>query len=92
MKRLNLLFIGMLVSTQLLFAGGLVTNINGSAAWIRTLSRNATLGVDAVYFNPAGLSQMSNGLHLSLSNQTIMQTRTISYSAVWARTIPSENL
>ena len=77
MKRMNLLVIGMLVSSQILMAGGLVTNTNQSAAWVRTLSRNATLGVDAVYFNPAGLAQLSNGLHLSLSNQTIMQTRTI---------------
>ena len=78
MKRLNLLFIGMLVSTQLLLAGGLVTNTNQSAAWARTLSRNATLGIDGVYFNPAGLAQLNNGLHLSLSNQSIFQTRTIS--------------
>ena len=77
MKRLNLLFVGMLVSSQFLMAGGLITNTNQSAAWVRTLSRNATLGVDAVYFNPAGLAQLSNGLHLSLSNQTIIQTRTI---------------
>ena len=77
MKRMNVLMIGMLISSQFLFAGGLVTNTNGSAAWVRTLSRNATLGVDAVYFNPAGLAQFSNGLHLSISNQTIFQTRTI---------------
>lgn len=78
MKRMNLLVIGMLVSSQLLLAGGnLKTNTNGSAAWVRTLSRNATLGVDAVYFNPAGLAQLKNGLHLSISNQTIFQTRTI---------------
>lgn len=70
----------MLISSQLLWAGGLVTNTNGSAAWVRTLSRNATLGVDAVYFNPAGLAQLSNGLHLSISNQSIFQTRTISSS------------
>jgi long-chain fatty acid transport protein len=78
MKRMNLLVIGMLISSQFLFAGGLVTNTNGSAAWARTLSRNATLGIDGVYFNPAGLAQLSNGLHLSLSNQSIFQTRTIS--------------
>jgi long-subunit fatty acid transport protein len=77
MKRLNLLLIGMLVSSQFIMAGGLVTNTNQSAAWVRTLSRNATLGVDAVYFNPAGLAQLSNGLHLSISNQSIWQTRTI---------------
>ena len=41
------------------------------------MSRNATLGVDAIYFNPAGLAQLDNGLHLSLSNQSIWQTRTV---------------
>ena len=80
MKRLNLMFIGMLISSQFLLAGGLVTNTNGSAAWVRTLSRNAALGVDAVYFNPAGLAQLGNGLHLSLSNQSIFQTRSITSS------------
>ncbi|MDF1575472.1 MAG: outer membrane beta-barrel protein [Bacteroidales bacterium] len=78
MKRMNLLVLGMLVSSQILMAGGLVTNVNQSAAWVRMLARNATLGVDAVYFNPAGLAQLNNGLHLSVSNQTIFQTRTIS--------------
>jgi len=78
MKRMYLLVIGVLVSSQLLMAGGLVTNTNQSAAWVRMLSRNATLGVDAVFFNPAGLAQFNNGLHLSVSNQTIFQTRNIS--------------
>ncbi len=78
MKRLNVLLIGLLVSSQMLMAGALVTNTNGSSAWVRILSRNATLGVDAVYFNPAGLAQLNNGLHFSISNQSIWQTRTIS--------------
>jgi long-subunit fatty acid transport protein len=80
MKRLNLLVVGMLMSSAFLFAGGLVTNTNQSAAWARTLSRNASLDIDGVYFNPAGLGFMSNGLHLSLSNQSIFQTRTITSS------------
>lgn len=78
MKRLNLLLVIMLVSSPLLMAGALKTNTNQSAAWVRTMSRNATLGIDAVYFNPAGLSQLSNGLHLSVSNQSIFQTRNVS--------------
>jgi len=77
MKRINLLVIGLLVSSQILLAGGLVTNTNGSAAWVRSISRNATLGIDGVYFNPAGLAQLKNGLHLSISNQIIFQNRTI---------------
>jgi len=78
MKRLNLLLVVMLISSPILMAGGLKTNTNQSAAWVRTMSRNATLGIDAVYYNPAGLSQLNNGLHLSLSNQSIFQTRTVS--------------
>lgn len=78
MKRLNLLLVFALLSSQILMAGGLKTNTNQSAAWVRTMSRNATLGIDAVYFNPAGLSQLNNGLHLSISNQSIFQTRTVS--------------
>ena len=66
-----------LASTSFLFAGGLVTNTNQSAAWVRTLSRNATLDADAIYFNPAGIAQFKNGLHLSISNQSIFQTRQI---------------
>jgi long-subunit fatty acid transport protein len=77
MKRMNFLLVFMLVSSQILMAGGLKTNVNQSAAWARTLSRDATLDIDAVYFNPAGLAHMSNGLHLSLSNMSIFQTRTI---------------
>lgn len=78
MKRMNFLLVFMLVSSQIVLAGGLKTNINQSAAWARTLSREATLDIDGVHFNPAGLAHLSNGLHLSLSNQSIWQTRTIS--------------
>ena len=77
MKRLNLFIIALLVSTPMVFGGGIVTNTNQSAAWARTLTRHASEGVDAVYYNPAGLAQLNNGFHFSLSNQTIIQTRTI---------------
>ncbi len=77
MKRLNLLILAVLVSTQVLYAGALVTNTNQSAAWARLLTRHATYGIDAAYFNPAGLTKLDNGFHFSLSNQTITQSRTI---------------
>ncbi len=60
-----------------MFAGGLVTNTNHSASYTRMQCRDATLGIDAVYFNPAGLTKLNDGLHLSISNQTISQTQTI---------------
>ena len=66
--------------TGSLFAGGLVTNTNQSASWVRLPSRNASTEADAVYYNPAGLMRLDNGFHLSISNQTIFQTREIDNS------------
>src|SRR5664279_1392181 len=76
MRKLLTFFASMLITGSLL-AGGIVTNTNQSAAWVRLPSRNASVGIDAVYFNPAGLMKLGNGFHISLSNQSIMQTRTI---------------
>ena len=60
-----------------MFAGGLVTNTNQSASWVRLPSRNASTDIDAAYFNPAGLMKLENGFHISVSNQSIWQTRKI---------------
>lgn len=60
-----------------LFAGGLVTNTNQSASWVRLPARNASVNIDAVYYNPAGLMKLDNGLHFSVSNQTIFQTKEV---------------
>ena len=60
-----------------LFAGGLVTNTNQSASWVRLPSRNASTNIDAVYFNPAGLMKLENGFHFSISNQTIFQNKEV---------------
>jgi long-subunit fatty acid transport protein len=61
----------------LVFAGGLVTNTNQSAAWVRMPSQNATTSIAAVYFNPAGVMRLNNGFHVSFSNQIISQTREV---------------
>jgi long-chain fatty acid transport protein len=79
MRKILTLITGTMITGTLL-AGGLVTNTNQSAAWVRMPSRNATVEIDAVYNNPAGLMKLENGLHISLSNQTIFQTRTITSS------------
>ncbi len=64
-----------------IFAGGLMTNTNQSASFNRNPSRGASLDLDAVYFNPAGLGFLTNGFHLSLNNQTIFQNRVIETTA-----------
>jgi long-subunit fatty acid transport protein len=76
MRKLFTIVAAMFITGSLL-AGGLVTNINQSAAWVRLPSRNASIGIDAVYYNPAGLMSMENGFHLNISNQSVLQNRTI---------------
>ena len=62
MKRFTLILLGMILSSTFVMAGGLVHNTNQSAAWSRMLSRGATLDIDAVYYNPAGLTKLKDGL------------------------------
>ncbi len=76
MKKILTIFSALALSGTL-FAGGLVTNNNQSALFTRLQSRNASTSVDAVYYNPAGLVKLGDGLHISISNQTIGQTKTV---------------
>ncbi len=76
MKKIFTLILAAAACGQL-FAGGIVTNTNQSAQFVRMLSRNASTQIDAVYFNPAGVIRMDDGFHFSLHNQTIFQTKTI---------------
>ncbi|MDX8340803.1 hypothetical protein SLH46_16520 [Draconibacterium sp. IB214405] len=76
MKKLTLM-VAFSMLLQLAFAGGLLTNYNQSAQYIRMLSRNAALEIDAVFYNPAGLVKMEDGWHFAFYSQTIFQTRDI---------------
>lgn len=77
MKRTFLvsLMIGAMALTSL--AGGLLTNTNQSAQFVRMLSRNASTQIDAVYFNPAGLIKLEDGWHFALNNQSIFQEKSV---------------
>ena len=72
-----LTFVVSLFITGSLLAGGLVTNNNQSAMFTRLQNRNASTGIDAVYFNPAGLAKLGNGFFASINNQTITQTQKV---------------
>lgn len=61
-------------------AGGLLTNTNQNIAFNRMMSREASIGIDGVYYNPAGVAFMKEGHHLSINLQTAWQTRTIENS------------
>jgi long-chain fatty acid transport protein len=77
MRKIGTIFVIGLLLVGFAFAGGIVHNTNNSADFIRLMNRNASTDVDAVYFNPAGLTYLNDGLHFYLSSQTIYQTRTI---------------
>jgi long-subunit fatty acid transport protein len=76
MRKLFTSVFALLIAGQV-FAGGLVTNTNQSTSWVRLPSRNASTSIDAVFYNPAGLTKLENGFHFSLSNQTIFQTKDV---------------
>ena len=76
MKKLGVLAAFMMVASMA-FSSGILTNTNQSAQFIRMLSRNASLGIDGVYYNPAGLIKLDDGWHFSVNSQTIWQTRSI---------------
>lgn len=76
MKKFTLFFASLML-IQIAFAGGLVTNTNQSAQFIRMMSRNASTGIDAVYFNPGGLTKLSDGLHFAVYSQSILQDKNI---------------
>ncbi|MCG6186061.1 OmpP1/FadL family transporter [Maribellus maritimus] len=76
MKKLTL-FAAFFMLIQVTFAGGILTNTNQSAQFIRMMSRNASTDIDAVYFNPAGLIKLEDGWHFAFYSQTIFQDKTV---------------
>ncbi|MBR3855468.1 MAG: outer membrane protein transport protein [Bacteroidaceae bacterium] len=57
------------------FAGGLLTNTNQSASFVRNPARFASLSTDAIYFNPAGTAFFNEGWSFSANWQMIWQQR-----------------
>jgi long-chain fatty acid transport protein len=66
-----------IASSSATFAGGLLTNTNQHVAFNRMMSREASIGIDGVYYNPAGVVFMGEGNHLAINWQMAYQTRTI---------------
>lgn len=76
MRRL-LSTVALITATGTAMAGGLLTNTNQNIAFNRMMSREASIGIDGVYTNPAGVVFMAPGHHLSLNWQMATQTREI---------------
>lgn len=78
MNKLKLMCIALAMTTlSTAQAGGILTNTNQSITFLRNPARDAAIGIDGVYSNPAGVVFLGNGLHLSFNWQVAHQTRTI---------------
>ena len=78
MKKINLVLLGvMLTAATKATAGGILTNTNQSIDFLRNPARDAAIGLDGVYSNPAGVAFLPEGFYLGLNWQYAHQTRTI---------------
>ncbi|MBR4131131.1 MAG: outer membrane protein transport protein [Bacteroidaceae bacterium] len=59
------------------FAGGLLTNTNQNAAFVRNFAQEGKIDLTSIYANPAGGAFLEDGWHLSLNSQTAFQQRNI---------------
>ena len=72
-KKITLVII-FLLSFSFIFAGSIDYLSNQSAAYIRTLSRNAsTDNADIISYNPAGVTKMSDGFYINFNNQSFIK-------------------
>jgi long-subunit fatty acid transport protein len=88
MKRIILLFVGLLSLPFFSFSGGIVHNTNQSASWVRNFARDASTDIDAVFYNPAGLTKLGDGFFISLNSQTLFQNRQITSDYTYLNNTP----
>lgn len=81
MKKFFLLIATTILNSSILIldshAGGMMSNTNQNAAFIRNPARDAAIGIDGVYSNPAGVALMPEGWHMSLNWQLAWQRRIV---------------
>lgn len=76
MKKL-LLTAAALVVASVLYAGDYLTNTNQSIRFLRNPARTGAIGIDGVYFNPAGTAFMKDGWHIQFNWQSPHQKRDV---------------
>lgn len=85
MKKLVCILVPLLLLGTVAFASD-----NQSAAWVRTLCREAvTDSIDATYFNPAGTAFLEKGLYVQAMNLSVFQTYS-HYSVVSSTTYEAD--
>lgn len=84
MRKISLISFMLLIVSTSTFAGGLLTNTNQHVSFLRMLARGASIDIDGVYSNPAGLAFLpKDGLYLSLNGQSAYQTRVIDATSIF---------
>ena len=78
MKKINVMLVGAILAIATpATAGGILTNTNQSIDFLRNPARDAAIGLDGVYSNPAGVAFLPEGFYLGINWQYAHQTRTI---------------
>ncbi|WP_033148363.1 OmpP1/FadL family transporter [Prevotella sp. P6B1] len=79
MKKINVLLASLMLTaaTTTATAGGILTNTNQSIDFLRNPARDAAIGLDGVYSNPAGVAFLPEGFYFGINWQYAHQTRTI---------------
>ncbi len=77
MKKIVFSLFTFTLTTLSTWAGGILTNTNQSILFLKNPARDAAIGLDGVYSNPAGVAFMPEGFHIAFNWQYAHQTRTI---------------
>ncbi len=75
--RLSLSVVLLTMTAVSAHAGGILTNTNQSVLFLKNPARDAAIGLDGVYSNPAGVVFLPEGFHIAFNWQYAHQTRTI---------------
>jgi hypothetical protein len=75
MNKKQILIAALIACTSNAFAGGYLTNTNQSIYFLRNPARDASIGIDGVYYNPAGAAFLGEGFHLQFNWQNARQHR-----------------
>jgi len=76
MKKTILSVLAVCVSSAT-FAGGILTNTNQNAAFLRQMSQDAIIDINGLVMNPAGTAFLANGWHMAVTVQNAKQNRDI---------------
>ena len=77
MKKIVISLAAALATTGSALAGGLNTNTNANAAYLRFFAQDANITLTSLYANPAGSAFLSKGWHFGIHDQIATQHRNI---------------